>query len=460
MSAQKKVDLQDQEENLSAPEKTKTLVIIESSKKRALYSQNLSIYTGTEVFNKLNADEAIEFLKEQEDEIDLIVCKEKIGEENTALKVYYYVKSQELKVPFILIGHQSRLAGAVQMVDPESDWSEVIREAAKALKITSQRMILLNTDKYFPIDIKNFMYSLYCPVNIYQKGNIEDKEDFQLLFKEGQEIEKESIYQMIKNGSESLFVLSKERLKFTRSFSDQVLEALNNEESKEKMIRMTGALFSYSQSLVQKSGMDEVAVKVATQTINSMIKTSQKLKGIQNLFEIVAQNEESFIYNKSILISIIGHNLIEKMDWASKEFKHKLCFMAFFHDLTITDEKMCKIRTTAELEESELSEEEKKRVLNHAYEVVEILRSYPECPFGAEELILQHHGKKNGIGFADDNLNSEISPLSALFMVVESYVVLMLEGEDKNSALGSLMSKYTMIPYKKILLSLKELLED
>jgi len=444
---------------LAAPDKSRTLLVLCSQKEKQLYSQNLSVYTGTDVVSKYNADDAINFLKSDEP-IDLIVCTDKVGEENTILKIYYYIKSNKIPIPIILIGEDLKLKGEeeVEMIASKV-WQDVIRASAKKLNVTAKRMILLETEMYYPIDIRLFTNLSSTPVEVY---HLCEKENYTIIFEENQKIELSEIQKLMTEDKKYLFVQSLDRLVFVNFFSKIINEQISLAETPNDLVLATGAAFSYSQELISKSGLTESSVSMAGATIDSMIKVSEQTKGLSNLFEIINCNHESYCYKHAILIAIIGNQLISKLDWSSKEQKVKLCFMAFFHDITIAEERLCKIGSTKELEESDLTPKEKKKVIQHAYDVTELITSYPNVPFGVDAILLQHHGTQNGIGFSDNKLNPTISPMAIVFMIVEDFVTTLIEsgesGFDRGATLKKLKSKYSTGQYKKISLELERLL--
>lgn len=78
---------------------------------------------------------------------------------------------------------------------------------------------------------------------------------------------------------------------------------------------------------------------------------------------------------------------------------------------------------------------------------------FPEVPIRVSQIVKEHHGAKNGIGF-NENMNITLQPLSILFVVVEDFVSKFLDMknpsiDDIKLMLQKLKTKYNQGNYKK-----------
>ena len=404
-------------EEVLPPPETTTLLVEDAPALKRLLTLNLEIYTATKVVNKYNADDLVEYLKKNK-KVDLIICKNMIGKENTILKTYYYVKSNRLKIPIILLGKNPKLHNEVQMIDP-GDWKSVIKTSAKLLNVKAQNMIRQELPDYYPIETKTLLILNNAPIDIMKQC---DDGTFEILYKAQDKIDKSKLRQIAIEGAHFLYIKKKSRLKFAQNFSNDVQSVLQKEMTDNDRIYATGATFSYSKQLITTSGLTEGAIEMAQTTIGSMLKLTESSKELTKLLEILSESEEGYLYKHSVMIAIIASNVISKMEWGSKSQKESICFMAFFHDITIPDDDLCQIQTNSGLEKAEVSPELKNKVRNHAKDAKELIASYPNVPYGAESFILQHHGTKTGIGFSENPTDPNISPMAIVFKIVEEYV--------------------------------------
>jgi hypothetical protein len=171
-------------------------------------------------------------------------------------------------------------------------------------------------------------------------------------------------------------------------------------------------------------------------------------------------NKTSFQYGHSLLLSIVLHRVSLKLGWDSDKFKEKVTFISIMHDLLLSEDEMAS--STNEEDYLKISGHDDEKLMSlkhHAQRMAMMIENYPGSPMGSEEIIREHHGVKNGIGFST-NLNYDLHHLSMVFIVCEAFVheLLNTESINRNSIRMSLekMSKiYNKNFYKKALDSLE-----
>ncbi len=432
-------------------ELSRKIILVESdSNWRKLLAQNLELYTGSEIILKSNADEVTEFLKDNED-VGLIISENMVGEEYTILKIYYYINSNKYNIPIILLGENPKIAGEVTMMEKE-DWKLIVKEAAKLLTITAESMSEMQVPKYYPISIRSLLEMKSLPVTIFEVND----GNYSTLIKANQEIHKGKLQSMMTNGVSHLFINHKVRLKFANAFSahiSTILESMNLD--KDERVAITGTAFDSAATILQEVGMSDEAAIASRETINSMLEICRQSHSLNDLIDILQRDNDSYLYRHSLMISIISHHVISHMEWGNEDQKNKICFAAFFHDITISDDELCTIHSKEELDNSCLDDDTKERVKNHALKAYELLEKYPHVPIGAEDIILKHHGAMGGIGFpAPESFDSRISRLAIAFRVVEDYAhqILCCKGDKVNvePILQNLKERYNKGQYRKV----------
>ena len=142
-----------------------------------------------------------------------------------------------------------------------------------------------------------------------------------------------------------------------------------------------------------------------------------------------------------------------------------MSFAFFFHDIFLVP--IYKKHPDAINEEDllfrdDVSDEDKKIVLEHASLAGQVVAKFPRCPMGADMIVTQHHGMTNGHGFAI-NFKDDISPLSKIMIIAEEVTTYILQSvnpnqkEDekisinKEKVIGILDEKFKSHTYKKII---------
>ena len=131
----------------------RTILIEPNPELRSLIAQNLQMYCDTDITFRFNADDVTDHLK-QDSNYNLIVCCSQVGDENTILKVYYYVKSQKLNIPIIMLGKNHKIANEVEMVEDPNNWKLTIKKAAKILGVNAEKMMEKEVPDYYQLTLK------------------------------------------------------------------------------------------------------------------------------------------------------------------------------------------------------------------------------------------------------------------------------------------------------------------
>src|SRR5690606_6673317 len=113
----------------------------------------------------------------------------------------------------------------------------------------------------------------------------------------------------------------------------------------------------------------------------------------------------------------------------NQDQEDKLSFIAYFHDIALNTDEEAMIHSNQELKNSPLNRPSKLLVEKHAQVAAELVAKYPHAPMGADQLIRQHHGTLNGIGFSE-HFGSNISPMAIVFIVAEEFTRIVLKNES------------------------------
>jgi HD-GYP domain-containing protein (c-di-GMP phosphodiesterase class II) len=107
---------------------------------------------------------------------------------------------------------------------------------------------------------------------------------------------------------------------------------------------------------------------------------------------------------------------------------------------------------------SPLSEEEKNAVMNHARDAVKLLETHPLATEYIKTVMLQSHGKEDGVGFEEDP-GEGLHPLSKVFIIADNFVKILLNPalpSSKKDILPMLSSRFTGPSYQKIIKALEQ----
>lgn len=436
---------------------SKILLIESNPNFRDLLAVNLNMYVGVDVIARASLAEAIEVLKIVP-EMDVIVTRDKIGKDVVPNEIYRLLQSLPRAIPMVVMGEDHQLQGAVKTVKGEGQslLKDVVGSCAKILGITAKIMVNKVVPDYYPVDLKYFYHLGSSPCDVYvriHKGEGEYQYVKRIHPKE--DIGKDSLQNYEKKGVREFFVESKFRLEFTKQLVARITTRF--EDTKAKMEDRLTALGA-GQDLVSEDlrtlGVTEEVVSLANAAILSMTKIAATTPSLRNLMAGLLKSKGSFRYRHTQILTYLTFHMIGRMEWGSKEQADKLAFMAFFHDISLHSDEEAIIHSADELKKSNVDPEIADRINKHAYTSCELVKAYPSIPLGADALIKQHHGSKNGIGFPEGN-SSSISPLSIVFIIAEDFTVRLLKNPERpfepKLAIQEMEKKFDLPKYRKVL---------
>ncbi len=432
----------------------RNILLIESDPNlRKLLVQNLEVYTGSKVIIKRNADELIDFLKRDDFVPDLIISENMADGEYTILKVYYYVNSQKIDVPVILLGENPKLKGKVEEI-PRIEWQQVVKKAASLMTVTAEQMVEMKLPEFYPFPIGMLHGTSELGVSIYLKKD----DQFELWRGINSKYKEEEINELLLAANDLLYVENTDRLELAKNVSAHLQGLISNEKDTNNLITLAGESFKSVATLLGDMGMTEATIKASKVTIEAIEKIANSSPKLEDLLSLLVKNQSSIAWKHSLMTAVVTQAMIDHVDCGNQEQKSKLAFAAFFHDICIPQDHLATIHSGGDLFEAQLKDDEKAKVEKHAFSACELLQKHPDVPFGAESIILQHHGVPNGIGFPENHLDNRITPLAIIFRVAEDYVHQLIDKDEKPDpfyVLKGVLQRYVKGQYFKAAEALK-----
>ncbi len=445
--------------------KMSQIILIEPNKEmQDVYTANLSTYTGANVILRQGSEEAIQLL-EILPSIDLVITHAKLEDSKIIEKIHEFLKNKNLAIPILAIGLKENSSEGIIQLPEKITCKELVNSAAKILGITAKDLREMIVPEYLPAPLRYFYQfdKSCCDVFIRIK---KQKNEYQFIkrFHIGATIDRSKVEQYEEEGMKYFFIGSKDRLKLTNHFTDIVLKKLEREDlSQNERIEAESEVYELVQDKILEIGVSPETLEVAEIGIKSMTKGIEKSKEqnskLSGYLKSVLADKTSYAYKHCYLISIICHSILENIEWANPEHIEKLCFVSFFHDIPITDEKLLRIHNNEEMEKANLSDDEEMKVYSHAFDAAKLLGKSDKIPLDADKVIIQHHGDLNGRGFSEV-FSDRLMPLAIIFMIAEEFAHVMLNAGEKHfnakDFIQQLRIKYEKESFKKITLALEK----
>ncbi len=436
--------------------KASILIIDDHPKTAALYASTLEIYIGAEVIEKIDIDEALDYLESFEP--DAIIVRAKIGERKTDKIIFDLIQKKNLKSKLFVFGSGELNMHQATLFPKEIEVKNVIATIAKELKITAKEMAQLDVGKFYPFKFSSLVAGLTLVCDIYIKNQ---QGDHTLFLPKENKLHNE-IFNLLKlQNIHEIYVLATDRLKFMNSQLVYLVEFLAEDELnlKDRIFIANHAYKNVRDMALRMQISPEVVAMTETciETIQSIVSKMPKLSELmQNISDASDKN-----FKQTLLISFICNHIISNIEWGTNEHKVKLTFVAFFHNITL-DSNFVLINTQEKLDQANIPIKEKEYISKHALRSAKIVTLYKKIiPMGVDTIIKQHHGSRNGIGFSA--APQSISPLALIFLVADEWVTTIMSAEEtgtivsKDQLINIVRNKYKTLSFEKIINALEKI---
>lgn len=435
------------------------IILIESnSDLRKIFSLNLSTFVGADVIIRENAEDAISLLKILP-EISMVITELKINGEASASKIFNHIKKEHLNTSLIVMGADEELSKEILCLKEPVSWETLVKEAAKLLGITLQDASQKIRPDYLPVGLYFFYDIQKTPCDVYiriKKG----PNEYQFIKRiHSKDIFDKSIIEKYEEQGLKEFYIPKDYIQYFTTFvTNNLVQKLERDDlTLEERILSTANAHDIVKDSINQMGMDQAIVELSDASINSMVKSVRNSPEVMNLLKMLFSNKITYAYQHSHILALICHYILSKQSWYREDHLHTLSFVSFFSDITLKSNQQMQIGTMKDLYEANLTDDEKSAVINHALDAVKILEHHPEANDYIKTVLLQSHGKTDGIGI-EDNPGEDLHPLSKVFIVADSFVKILLNPNlpsKKQDILPHLYKRFTNPSYQKIIKALE-----
>lgn len=440
----------------------KFLVIEPDYKIRTLLKKNFEENFGAEVIDSDNVGDALDCL-DNDAEIHCIITRNEFEKEKYAHVFLNYLYDHPNKTPLIVLGEFEHTFKKYALITGKVRIEEINRLILKALKLKKEDFAFVKLPDYLPYPLPYFYLMKSTPVDLYIRIAKSTGDEFVKRFKEGDGFTKEDILKYEELGLSDFFVLKEEAPLLMNALLTQTFTEIKEADAVKKVDLLENT-FSISTDMMRKVGITNEAKAIADQTIVHISASVSSKDKLGELLKKILDDQMSFAYRRSYLISLLSASILPKLDWVNGEQRQvillKLTMVAYFHDLFLEEDDHLKVMSVDDLKKisPDLTSTQKENILNHANKAAFLLQSYPKLPSGVDLIVKQHHGVSNGVGFAEQ-FSASISPLAMVFIVVEDFAnqILIAEKLDINAIIEYLQAKYTLPSYRKIVQELAEL---
>ena len=427
---------------------------------REILTLNLQTYVGATIIIRESAEDAIELLNILP-EIDLIITKNIIKDEQTAKKLLDFLSQSESSAAVIVLGtFDHQLKSKFLNIKDHLNWEEVIKATAKILSIDDQFLNNKIHPDFLPIPITYFLpiETTACDVFIRIKKAVDDFQYVKRIHS-GDVFSKDMVHKYQEQGLEYFYIPKDQQQQFTVHISNQLVQKLEdiNLNSDAHLIVLAES-FSLAVNEVKNLGFNSATVQLTEAIINNMLKTAEMTPELSVMLKKIVNSQTNYLYQHAHMTSLIAGEIVKFLNVNNSHHVRVVAYAALFKDITLANRPdLAKISNFAELEEAELEDEDWDLVFNHAYNSSLLILKNPGAPEGLAEVLKTHHGSHNGKGFSITNVN-KLPTLQQIFVVSCEFVrEILLYKENGGSAKPVIKTLYEKFSGEEVILIIKTL---
>ena len=352
----------------------------------------------------------------------LIISRASLEQKNLAELIAEKMGELQLTIPLFVIGHGVYPKLATGVLGGSLDLKGVVKGAAQAVGITAQQMVQKKVDDFFAIHSRYIQLITFPPTDLFEKS---PEGQFRVMAPAHQKLDHSTLPQ------DTFFYVPKlERLQVVNLISSELISQLDDKDLNPDEVIQAGAsnMELLSKKLVS-IGITEETIELAKKSMASLAQNAKRNKELGKLLKRMLSNQAGYLYRHTQVVSYVGLHILKHIDWGTPEQEEKINFISFFHDIALENDIQARIKNKEELRKAPLNSREKSLVENHAQIAAELVHKYPHAPMGVDQLIRQHHGMLNGLGFSD-HFGANLSPMAIVFVVAEEFTRIIIEKEN------------------------------
>lgn len=438
---------------------SQTILIESNEDLKKIFALNLNTFVGTDVIHRKNAEDAIELLRILP-QVGLVITQAKVGAEDTATKIYNFLKSENLATALIILGECKSVSSDTSCLQEPVSWEILIKQAAQHLGVNLQDSIGKVRPDYLPVGVNYFYDISKTPCDVYiriKKG----PNDYQFVKRiHSKDIfDKDTIKKYEDQGLKEFYIPKDYIQYFTTFVTNNLIQKLEREDlSIEDRILMTANAHEIVRESVQAIGLDDASIELSDASIDSMVTSVKNSPQVAELLKFLFSNKVSYAYQHCHLLALMCHYVLSKQSWYKTEHLETLSFVSFFSDVTLKSNAQMQISSMRDLNESNLTDDEKRQVINHAKDAVALMANHPDANDYIKTVLIQSHGKLDGVGI-EENPSEDLHPLSKVFVVADAFVKILLNPSmpsSKKDILPLLSARFANPSYQKIIKALEQ----
>lgn len=253
---------------------------------------------------------------------------------------------------------------------------------------------------------------------------------------------------------------------YLKTFEQNINTVLNAEgASPEEVSLISLEALTAVEQIAASLGWNAVVLHVAKKAVDLAIKAVSQNPDVMKLLKLRLASPASRHSEHISKLSLLTCGLCYQLGWTSEFAQMKLGLASLLHDLTVDESCYQEINLWNEAAvDSKIKTPEAIKYRNHPTDAVNLLLSFKDIPADVDQIILQHHEKKDGTGFPRGLTSSRITPMACVFIIVEDLINFLEDYDNIDERIGLFLKHketvYNSGNFKKVFDAFKESVQN
>jgi response regulator RpfG family c-di-GMP phosphodiesterase len=385
--------------------------------------------------------QALECLKSQRAQIDLIICDYRLPD-GTGGDVFRYLIENNIQIPYILCSSDAPTEHPEFKLGPLAGFAEkpifhdplcaAIEEFLKRRNFAAPQVPDLpqsETNYYVRVHARLLRLVNTLPCDIYVRLN--DTKFVQVYHQQDVFADPDLDKYRAKNIEYLYIALSDCKFLFDRlivNLSNTAAIKTVTSEPQFNPFEVSLDIEECIHDLGSRLGFTPELQILTKANLKVTLQLIAKNPSLSALLASVHTEKASYISSHSVSLAVLSCWMANRVGWQSEQTFLKLSLAAFLHDITLNDQTLARVGHESELGKSEekYTERQIEAWKSHPLAAAEIAAQFEEIPPDSDLIIAQHHERPHGeVGPRHLN-HTRIAPLSALFIIAHDLVGFLL----------------------------------
>ena len=398
-------------------QKMKILIVDDEEDLRELLSFMIESETPSKTILIPSGNQAIEWLKDNDFDYDMIFCDYNMPNGNGG-DLFKYLVEKKKDQPFVLVSSDSPQDYALfrgyknvhSLLKPFGD-----KDLHELMQYLTLNRACHENWAHIKVDVLG-KFEKSCS-DIYVKVS---DEKYVKVFNKGQSISGSEYNKYKDKGLEYFYITKSEAPDFIRSYKNYIIsQNLTQENLSKDSIDVLESSLNIIKDFSHQLGWTEDVQNLTQQNLILLLSELESNPKLSNVFELVKSSEDFASHSSSIAYVCTGIAL--QLKSLPKTSAKSLALAALIHDVHLSDLQIKNEKDyVLALKNHQGNKLEGLQVFkSHPHMSADLVRDWPQADPIVERIILEHHEHPDGTGFPNQKMSSELSELSRIFILSE-----------------------------------------